>query len=131
MQSKAKIYAQIMVESFDKLSESEARERVRMLKVLLLKRGDFKHLSRILQEFSRAWKERKGRVAEAVSAEALSHKAKEKMEKSLKKRGYIMEERVDPQVIGGTALYLGRDYVIDGTVRGKLKRISKIVNQNG
>jgi len=131
MSSKAKIYAQVMVESFDGLSEKETVKRVKSLKILLQKRGDFKQLSKILQEFSRAWKERKGRVAEVVSAESLSSKARVKMEKSLKKKGYIMEERIDPTVIGGTALYLGRDYVIDGTVRGKLKRISNIVNQNG
>ena len=131
MQSRAKIYAAVMVESFDGLSEKETVKRVKNLKILLQKRGDFKQLSKILQEFTRAWKERKGQVAEVVTAEPLSSKAWEDMEKSLTKKGYIMEERIDPSVIGGTALYLGRDYVIDGTVRGKLKRISNIVNQNG
>jgi len=131
MSSKAKTYAHVMVESFDGLSEKEATKRVKSLKILLQKRGDFKQLSKILQEFSRAWKERKGRVAEAVSAEPLSSKTREKMEKSLKKKGYIMEERIDPSVIGGTALYLGRDYLIDSTIRGKLKRISNRRSQNG
>jgi len=131
MQSKAKTYAQVMVESLDGLSEKETAKRVKNLKILLQKRGDFKQLSKILQEFSRAWKERKGKIAEVVTAEPLSSKVRESMEKSLKKKGYIMEERIDPSVIGGTALYLGRDYMIDGTVRGKLKRISNIVNQNG
>lgn len=131
MQGKAKTYAQVMVESLDGVSEKETAARVKNLKVLLQKRGDFKQLSKILQEFSRAWKERKGQIAEVVSAEPLSSKVRESMTESLKKKGYIMEERIDPSVIGGTALYLGRDYMIDGTIRGKLKRISKIVNQNG
>jgi len=138
MSSKAKTYAQVMVESFDGLpagrqglSEKEITIRVRRLKILLQKRGDFKQLSKILQEFSRAWKERKGRVAEVVTAEPLSSKVRESLRKSLKEKGYIMEERIDPNVIGGIALYLGRDYMIDGTARGKLKRISNIVNQNG
>ena len=120
-----------MVESFDGFSEKEATERVKSLKILLQKRGDFKQLSKILYEFTRAWKERKGPVAEVVSTEPLSGKVRESMEKSLKKKGYIMEERIDSSVIGGIALYLGRDFLIDGTIRGKLKRISKIINQNG
>lgn len=131
MQSKAKTYAAVMVEALDGVSEKEAVKRAKSLKILLQKRGDFKQLSKILQEFSRAWRERRGSVAEVVSAEPLSSKAREDMEKSLKKKGYVMEERIDPSVIGGTALYLGRDYVIDGTIRGKLKRISNIVKQNG
>ena len=118
MQGKAKTYAQAMVESLDGLSEKEAAKRVKNLKILLQKRGDFKQLSKILYEFSRAWKEWKGQIAEVVTAEPLSSKARESMEKSLKKKGYIMEERIDPSVIGGTALYLGRDYMIDGTIRG-------------
>ena len=130
-QSKAKTYAEVMVESFDGLSEKEAAKRVQRLKTLLSKRGDFKQLSKILQEFSRAWKERKGQIAEVVTAEPLSSKARESMEESLKEKGYIMEERIDSSVIGGIALYLGRDFLIDGTIRGKLKRISKIINQNG
>jgi len=72
-----------MVESFDGLSEKEATERVKRLKILLQKREDFKQLSKILFEFTRAWKERKGRLAEVVSAEPLSDKVRENMEKSL------------------------------------------------
>ena len=130
-QSKAKTYAEVMVESFDGVSEKEAAKRVQRLKTLLSKRGDFKQLSKILYEFTRAWKERKGQIAEVVTAEPLAGKARESMEESLKEKGYIMEERIDSSVIGGIALYLGRDFLIDGTIRGKLKRISKIINQNG
>ena len=129
MSSKAKTYAHVMVEVLDGLSEKEAAKRVKSLKILLQKRGDFKQLSKILYEFTRAWKERKGPMAEVVSAEPLSSKVRESMEKSLKKKGYIMEERIDPSVIGGTALYLERDYMIDGTVRGKLRRIARLLNE--
>ena len=51
-------------------------------------------------------------------------------EQSLAKKRYIMEEKVDPGVIGGVALYLGNDFVIDGTIRGKLKRISKLLTNS-
>lgn len=127
MQSKAKTYALVMVESLDGVSEKEAAKRVQRLKLLLQKRGDLKLLSKILQEFSRAWKERKGQIGEVVTAEPLSKLTREKIEKSLEGKGYIMKETVEPSIIGGMALFLGRDFLIDGTVRGKLKRITKLL----
>jgi F0F1-type ATP synthase delta subunit len=124
VKSKAKTYAAIMVEAFDGISEKEAEKKVRALKSLLYRRGDFKQISKILREFSRAWKERKGKTATVVTAEALSEQAKKQVEQSLQKNGYRAEEKVDPGVIGGMALYLGSDYVVDSTVRGKLQRLS-------
>ena len=125
MQSKAKTYAHVMVESLDGLSEKEAAKRVKRLKALLQRRGDSKHISKILREFARAWKERRGQTGEAVSAEPLSKQTRERVEKALKQKGYVMEERVDPSVLGGIALFLGSSFLIDGTVRGKLKRLAK------
>lgn len=127
MRNKAKIYAQVMAESFEGLSRKEAERRVQRLKQLLRKRGDLKIVSNMLQEFSRAWKERKGQAGQVVTAEALSKQARQKIAKSLKGKGYIMEERVDPDVIGGMAVFLGSEFLIDGTVRGKLKRLAKVL----
>src|SRR3989344_9197724 len=130
-QSKAKTYAKAMVAAFDGVSEKEAKKRAQILKRMLYKRGDSKQISKILQEFARAWKERNGQTATVVAAEALSEKTRKQIEQSLARKKYVMEEKVDPGVIGGVALYLGNDYVIDGTIRGKLKRISKLlINSN-
>ena len=116
-----------MVEAFEGVSEKEAEKKVKALKHLLYKRGDFKQISKILQEFSKAWKERKGKTATVVTAVPLSAKTKADMTESLKKRGYVLEERVDSAIIGGTALFLGSDYIIDGTIKGKLQRLSKLL----
>ena len=124
-QGKAKTYAKAMVAAFDGLSEKEAKKRTQILKRVLYKRGDSKQISKILQEFARAWKERKGTVATVLSAELLSGKTKKQFEESLAKKRYIMEEKVDPGVIGGVALFLVNDYVIDSTIRGKLQRLAR------
>ena len=60
-QSSVKTYAKAMVEVFDGLSEKEAKKRAQNWKHLLYKRGASKQVSKILQEFVRAWKERKGK----------------------------------------------------------------------
>ena len=124
-QHKAKTYAKAMVQAFDGVSEKETKKRAQILKRVLYKRGDSKHISKILQEFARAWKERKGQTATVLSAELLSGKTRKQFEESLAKKRYIMEEKVDPGVIGGVALFLGNDYVIDSTIRGKLQRLAR------
>ena len=130
MRNRAMTYAKAMVEVFDGLSEKEAKKKAQTLKRMLYKRGDSKQASKILREFTRAWKERKGKVATVLTAASLANKSKKQFEDALSKKQYIMEEKVDPQVIGGTALFLGSDYVIDGTIRGKLKRISKLLTNS-
>lgn len=125
--NKAKTYARLMVDALDGLSEKEAKQKIHIIKQLLHKRGDFKQVSRILQEFTRAWKERKGKVATVLSAEPLVDKMRKQFQEALSKKRYIMEERIDPSAIGGVALSLGNEFLIDGTIRGKLKRISKLL----
>ena len=126
-QSKAKTYAKAMVVAFEGLSEKEAKKRAQILKRVLYKRGDSKHISKILQEFARAWKERSGQTAIVLSGELLSGKTRKQFKESLAKKRYIMEEKNDPGVIGGVAIFLGNSFLIDGTIRGKLKRISKLL----
>ena len=130
MQSKARIYARAMAQVFERVSEKEAKKRAGVLKHLLYKRGDFKQASKILQEFARTWKERNGQTAIVVAAEPLSGKTEKHMEQVLAKKRYIMEEKVDPGVIGGVALYLGNSFLIDGTIRGKLKKLYSYIRTN-
>ena len=130
MQSKARTYAAVMVQALNEVSEKEAAQKIKRLKNLLYKRGDFKQVSAILREFSKAWKERNGKIAMVVSAEPLAENTKNQIEQSLRKNGYVAEEKVDKEVIGGMALYLGNDYVIDSTIKGKLQRFSKLLTIN-
>lgn len=124
-QGKAKTYASAMVKVLDGVSAKEAAKRVSILKRVLYKRGDSKHISKILQEFAKAWKERNGKVATVLTVEPLAGKTKKRFEQSLSKKRYIMEEKIDPAAIGGVALFLGSDYVIDGTIKGKLQRLAR------
>jgi F0F1-type ATP synthase delta subunit len=39
-----------------------------------------------------------------------------------------MKEVVEPDVIGGFAIFLGKDYMIDGTVQGRLQKIAKLLH---
>ena len=125
MQSRAKTYARAMVQALEDVSEVQAKERIRRLKLVLRKRGDAKRIGEILHEFVRAWKERKGKIATMVGAQVLSDRTKKEMATYLEKSGYALEEQVDPVVIGGAALYLGNEFVIDATVRGKLQRLAR------
>jgi F0F1-type ATP synthase delta subunit len=131
MQSRAKTYAAVMVQVLHGASEQEAAQKIQRFKRILYKQGDFKNISKILQEFSRAWFERNGKQATVVTAQPLAEKTRVGMQKQLKRAGYVLQERVDSHVIGGTALYLGNDYVIDNTIRGKLQRFSKTLYNNG
>ena len=65
-----------------------------------------------------------------VSAEPLLKETRMHMEQSLAKKNYVMEEKVDPAVIGGVALFLGNEYVVDGTARGKLQRIATLLEKS-
>ncbi|MBI2098735.1 MAG: F0F1 ATP synthase subunit delta [Candidatus Wildermuthbacteria bacterium] len=138
-QDKAKTYAKVLVETLEDASESEAKKKVQRFKLMLQKRGDAKYASEILREFAKAWKERKGPIATVVSAESLAPAVRKEMEQSLAKsaiggsasggKKYVVEEKVDKSVIGGIAVLLGNNFLIDGTIRGKLKRISALLNK--
>lgn len=123
MQNKARLYAKVLSDSLEKVSESEAQKRIRRFRNLLKKRGDLRLLSTILQEFHRIWKERKGKVAQAVSAKPLGATLENSLETKLRKQGFILESKVEESVGGGVALYLGNEYLVDNTIKGRLKRI--------
>ena len=136
-QDKAKTYAKVLAETLEEASEAEARldaarqakEKAQRFKLMLRKRGDAKYASEILREFVKAWKERKGPIATVVSAESLAPAIRKEMEQSLATKNYRVEEKVDKSVIGGIAVFLGNNFLIDGTIRGKLKRISAMLNK--
>jgi len=107
----------------------QAKEKAQRFKLMLRKRGDAKYASEILREFVKAWKERKGPIATVVSAESLAPAIRKEMEQSLATKNYRVEEKVDKSVIGGIAVFLGNNFLIDGTIRGKLKRISAMLNK--
>ena len=128
MASKTRTYARVLTAVLADATEEQAPMIVQNFKQLLKKRGDLKLSSAILQEFTAVWSAQKGIVARVITATPLSDSAKRQTEQSLKEQGFVLEEKVEPTVIGGTALFLGKDYLIDGTVRGRLQKLTRILN---
>lgn len=124
MQSKARIYAKVLYESLKRVSLAEQKKRIRAFKNILKKRGDSKISHGILQEFHRLQKEQKGKIGEVVSARALPSSIKTTLSKMLKSMKFALEDRISPAVIGGVALFLGKEFLIDNTIIGRLRKLS-------
>ncbi len=118
------MYAQALKETLEGVSQkTQATVRIKNFKKLLKKRGDLKLLAQILQEFQKAWRERKGKIGELLSAKPLSPAIREYSKKAVQKKGFVYEEKVDSSLIGGMALLLSNEYLIDNTVAGKIRKL--------
>ena len=123
IKNKVKIYARALVESLSHIKENEVIERVENFKKLLKKRGDLKIAPAVFKEFENAWEKREGETATLVTAEPISEKARKTIEFSLKNKGFQLREQVDKGVLGGAALFLGSNFLIDGTVVNKIRQV--------
>ena len=116
---KAKVYAKALV-ALNGKTEEEQKLVAQRLKQLLKKRGDLRLLSAILKETENL---QQGNRAQIVTASKLSEQARNTLKESLEQKGFSMQEKVDAHVIGGIAMYLGKEYMIDATVRRKLQKL--------
>ncbi len=92
--------------------------------LLVKRRGDTKFLRAILREAKSEYETKGGKVAELVSAAPLSPAARKKTLSLLKPKGFgAVVARVNPELLGGSALFLGNEYLMDGTLREKLYRM--------
>ncbi|MCH7552292.1 F0F1 ATP synthase subunit delta [Patescibacteria group bacterium] len=117
---KTKMYAKALLEVLEGKSEKEQKLVAQRLKQLLKKRGDLRLLSAIVKEVESL---QQGNPAQVVTAFKLSEQARSMVKKYLEQKGFSMQEKVDAHVLGGIAVYLGKEYMIDGTVRGKLQKL--------
>lgn len=124
MQSKVRIYARVLHEALKGVSLAEQKKRIGVFKEILKKRGDIKLSHGILQEFHRLQKEEKGRSGEVISASVLQPSVKTMFSKMFKSMKFTLEDRVDPAVIGGVAVFLGNEFLIDNTILGRLRKLS-------
>lgn len=127
MAKKTTLYASALVGALEGVSEKEQRTRIARLKNLLKKRGDTRLLSALLYEFAKMWAARKGTIALVVSAGPPSF-LKAAMQKTLKKKGYQVQEKQDPALLGGSAVFLGNEYLVDNSVRGKLRKMQSFLS---
>lgn len=121
--NKVRLYAQLLQKLAHDVSGKEFEERARKFIQLLHDRGDSRLVGSILKEFERMWKSGEGKEALIVAEGPLSKEMKERFEKILEKEGYRVQEKIDEDAKGGAILFLGNEYMIDGTVRGKLNKI--------
>src|SRR3989344_8710695 len=120
MPSKTRTYTQILLSIASEGSGDDFREKAKQFLQLLRRRGDFRLIGKILREFERRWEATKGKTATVVAREPLSGSVRIIIERELKNRGYALKEVVNPEVKDGMAVFLGKEYFIDGTVKGRL-----------
>jgi len=119
-----KIYAKNLLRLVSDLDGKETKERVKKFKRFLQKQGKIKIASLILRELKKEFEKKEGELAEVFSAKDLSVSEKEKIKKVLRKKGFQPQFKKDSRLIGGIALFLKNEFLIEGTLR---KRLSKII----
>jgi F0F1-type ATP synthase delta subunit len=124
MQSKVRIYAKVLYEALKGVSSSEQEKRIQVFREILKKRGDMKMSHGILQEFGRLGKEQKGAIGEVVSARALAPSVKAALASKLRSMKFVLEDRIDSRLIGGVAVFLGKEFLIDNTILARLRKLS-------
>ena len=127
MAKKTSLYAKALVESLDGVSEKEVRTRIVRFKTLLKKRGDLRLLSAVLAEFAKLWEQRKGKVASVVFARKPSALLSGLMKRTLQKQGYSVKEEQNELLIGGAAVFMGNEYLLDNSVQGKLHKLRTLL----
>ena len=123
MAKKTSLYARALVESLKDASAKEQKERIMRFKTLLKKRGDLRLQSAILGEFVKLWEQRDGKIAKVVSAKKAPTFFIDSTTKTLKKEGYTVKEEENEALIGGFAVFLSNEYLIDNSIKGKLHKL--------
>ena len=123
MAKKTSLYARALVESLKDAPLKEQKERIVRFKTLLKKRGDLRLQSAILGEFVKLWEKRDGKIATVISAKEAPDSFISSITKTLKKEGYIVKEEENEALIGGFAVFLSNEYLIDNSIKGKLHKL--------
>ena len=115
---KARLYAKALKEVLEKVPQKKVKGIALRLKLLLKKRGDLRHLPSVLKEFEEFWIERKGKLARVALAKSQSVALKAKLVSKLRKIGFQYKEEIRSEIIGGLAIFLGKEYLISGLKPG-------------
>ncbi|MBI1971472.1 MAG: F0F1 ATP synthase subunit delta [Candidatus Wildermuthbacteria bacterium] len=125
---RTRIYASVLRSVLEKTPQSKQRGVAARFVELLKRGGQLKAAGNILQEFKKLWAERRGKQARVLTALPLLKTQRDHIRRALQKKGFVMKEEVNPQLVGGTAIFLGNEYVIDNTVKGKLQKLKRYLN---
>ena len=97
---------------------------------LLVAKGRFRLIEQVREEFQRLWDEERGIVhVQAITAVPLSREEREAMAGGLASatgRQVVLEEAVDPAILGGAVLRIG-DRLIDGSPRTRLQTLRHLL----
>lgn len=122
---RTKLYANVLWESSHGKSKEEIAQIAKRLKDFLKRQGELRLISAVLREAKTLQQGKPGLV---ISASPLSSGMRAKFAHLLFRQNYRMEERVDKEVIGGAAVFLGNEYLIDNTIRGRMQKLWKKVS---
>lgn len=125
IQHKERVYAGLLVDALRNAKGAVRHERIARFTKLLKRTGDLKIAGKVVKSFERAWARRDGEIALAVTARPLTEAARKKLAARLKAKGYVLQEKVDPKILGGVALRLGEETMVDGTIVNKLRRLQE------
>ncbi|MDP2735806.1 MAG: F0F1 ATP synthase subunit delta [bacterium] len=127
MAKKTLVYARALLSAFLKAPEKEQRGIAARFRQLLKKRGDLKLASSVLQEFCKLWESRNGIVARVVTAKESS--VTDAVKKALDRQGYQVAKEQDPRLVGGAAVFLGNEYLVDNSVKGRLQKLQSMLKR--
>ena len=121
----AKQYALALFESLEKKAEAEQTEIIKRFAEVLLKNNDRGLLPKIYQQLSRIRREKTGRHdITLVTAEKAPQKLIEEISEKFGRQVDI-EEIVDPEMGGGAKILINNEYLIDGTFKGRVERLTQ------
>jgi len=131
MRISPKQYAQTLYDLTDGKSKPDISKSVADFARYLHKERKLKLADRIIEQFGKIYNNEKNIVeAEVRTAEKLSagteKKVKEYVEKKYNAKEVVLKNIVDESVKGGIIVKVG-DEVMDGSLRGKLERLRKIL----
>jgi F0F1-type ATP synthase delta subunit len=129
LQNKVKTYASVLVGVLDGKTEREAIPIIDRFNLLLKKRGDLKLAGRVLQAFKKLWAQKDGKVALVIGTQKLTDENKNKIKVSLENKGFVVNGKSDQRILGGIAIFVGEDFLIDWTIRNKIKRLWQNFNK--
>lgn len=125
MRYSVKKYAQALYESSKGKSGAESEKVVKSFVALLDHYHDRSLLARVIEQYERIRRQSEGITkVEATTARKLSSKSKGEIEKKFGGKVEI-SEKVHPEVLGGVKLIINDEYLVDGTMEGKVERLYK------
>jgi F-type H+-transporting ATPase subunit delta len=131
MRVSARQYAQALYDLTDGKSKSEIEKSVADFARQMNKERKLKLAEKIFEQFGKIYNQEKGIIeAEVVTAEKLStvleKKVKDYVGKKYRAKEVVLKNTVAEKIKGGMVVRVG-DEVMDGSMRGKLNELKKVL----